>query len=314
MPSLAVWKHRYGLFLLAVLGAATAATLLTGTPADLPDVALGSSLMLHVERVAAILAVAFFVFVVTVRAWKGQLPTKVSKDGFEYVDPAVLDDAEEAAQQMPTAEQDQDETQETPDSVVELRLKLEEKLSYIAKFMLSDEDCCVTFLTIGSMKSDGYITEQEAHTLIQVMTLRDEELKTLPEGERVRLLHNAHTVVKNIRASVFYGLVWEVFKANKWEIEPIPTRRKRPDLHVVKGDEKYRIVPRFAMAKSSSILPKELRRLKKYAGEKSKRGRTLVVVPDRSDSPLDPEGDPGVIRLGELKKTLGLKRDPRSTA
>jgi len=314
MPPLAVWKHRYGLFLLAVLGVATAATLLTGAPDDLPDVALGSSALLHVERVAAILAVVFFVFVITVRAWNGQLPTKVSKDGFEYVDPAVVDGVEEAAQQMPTAEQDRDEPKGTPDSVIELRLKLEEKLAYIAKFVLSDEECCVTYLTIGSMKSDGYITEQEAQTLIQVMTLRDEELNTLPEGERMRLLRNAHTVVKNIRASVFYGLVSEIFEANKWKIEPIPTKRKRPDLHVVKGGEQYRIVPRYAMAKSSSILPKELRRLKKFAGSKSKRGRTLVVVPDRSRSKLDPGGDPGVVRLGELKAALGLKKDPRSTA
>jgi hypothetical protein len=144
--------------------------------------------------------------------------------------------------------------------------------------------------------------------------MRDADLEALPPVLKSDFLANADNVVKNIRASVFYGLVREILKANEWTVKAIPTKRKRADLHAIDaGSEmQFRVVPRFATSEDSRILARELRRLGKLSGERSRRGRVVIVVPDRSKSELDPKGDPAVLRLTEFKDLLGFTRDPRS--
>lgn len=46
--------------------------------------ALGSELLLHVERGVAFLALLLFVLVVVVRGWKGELPIALSQQGAEW--------------------------------------------------------------------------------------------------------------------------------------------------------------------------------------------------------------------------------------
>ncbi len=314
MRLVGVRKHAYGWFLLAVLALAILATALSDISGPLPDVALGSSLLLHVERVLAILLATYIVFVIVIRSWRGELASKLSKDSIEFPTQA-LDDAEAAAESVLSAEPDPAETQ--PDksrveSVIALRLELEAKMTYIAKHLLSGEDCCVTYLTIGSLSQDGYLTDEEARTASWVLTLRDEELDTLPTALHEEFLRNAGKVVGSLRASVFYNLVRKMLEANGWQVEPIPTTRKRADLHATKGEEQFRIVPRFAMKKSSSILKWEKKRLAKYAGERSKRGPTILVVPDRSNSETNLDSDPAIAKLFQLQKKLKLENDPRA--
>ena len=112
---------------------------------------------------------------------------------------------------------------------------------------------------------------------------------------------------------MFYALTWKLLKEDpSWKVKAIPTKRKRPDLHAVKGEQQFRIAPRFAMDESSAIIEKERKRLKEFAGPRSKRGKILLVVPDRSRSPLTPKDDPAVTTLTEFKGTLGLEKDPRT--
>lgn len=61
----------------------------------LPDVALSSTALFHVERAAALLAVYMFVLVVLVRAWRGELPSEMSSQGIKYATstPEVSSDA-----------------------------------------------------------------------------------------------------------------------------------------------------------------------------------------------------------------------------
>lgn len=55
------------------------------SPKEPPGIALGSQLLLDVERTAAFFAVALFVMVVLTRAWDGQLPDEISGRGVKYL-------------------------------------------------------------------------------------------------------------------------------------------------------------------------------------------------------------------------------------
>ena len=54
------------------------------TPDPLPAVALGSVVLLHLERALVLLAGFFFVMVVVVRTWRGELPVELSGRGLKY--------------------------------------------------------------------------------------------------------------------------------------------------------------------------------------------------------------------------------------
>jgi hypothetical protein len=64
--------------------AALVATLATGIPRTLPDIALGSALLLHAERALAFVLGYVVLLVVVTRSWSGQLPTQVSTQGLTY--------------------------------------------------------------------------------------------------------------------------------------------------------------------------------------------------------------------------------------
>jgi hypothetical protein len=84
---------------------AVTATTLAGAPARLPDIALDSTLLFHVERAVALLA-GFLVVVVTItRAWAGELPAEFSAQGVRYGDVGrvtsdALDDVVEAGESL----------------------------------------------------------------------------------------------------------------------------------------------------------------------------------------------------------------------
>jgi hypothetical protein len=69
------------------LAASVVLVLLTGElPADLPGVALGSDLILAVERVVALFAAWMAIVIVVVRSLAGDLPNEISGHGFRYAD------------------------------------------------------------------------------------------------------------------------------------------------------------------------------------------------------------------------------------
>jgi hypothetical protein len=80
-PSSAVWL---ALPLVAVLAGAAAITLAEGPPRPLPGVSMGSVMVLHVERVVALFALAVGVISVLREARRGRLPTQLSTGGLAY--------------------------------------------------------------------------------------------------------------------------------------------------------------------------------------------------------------------------------------
>jgi hypothetical protein len=69
-------------------------------PTNLPAAALGSAFILRVERGLLVFVVLLFVLVVLVRAiWEGELPTKIGREGAEYV---TADPAEKSLETLAT--------------------------------------------------------------------------------------------------------------------------------------------------------------------------------------------------------------------
>jgi hypothetical protein len=52
----------------------------------LPDVALGSGVLFHLERTLAVMAACIALLVVIGRAWSGQLPSEFSAQGLKYAE------------------------------------------------------------------------------------------------------------------------------------------------------------------------------------------------------------------------------------
>lgn len=70
-----------------ILALVFVASLVAGTPAKLPGVALGSAVVLHAERTVALFAAVLLVLVVLVRAFQGQLPQELSgRGGVKYAE------------------------------------------------------------------------------------------------------------------------------------------------------------------------------------------------------------------------------------
>lgn len=90
---------RLALPLSLLLLAAFAGSLIEGAPGRLPGVALGSTVLLHVERTAALFGVAVALLSVLAQAARGRLPTQLSTAGLAY-DADVTDAVESAVEYL----------------------------------------------------------------------------------------------------------------------------------------------------------------------------------------------------------------------
>jgi hypothetical protein len=92
---------RLALPLTLLLAAAVAVSLIEGVPARLPGVALGSEVLLHVERAAAIFAIVVALMSVLHEAVRGRLPTQLTTAGLAYeADVAAAEAAERLQGQL----------------------------------------------------------------------------------------------------------------------------------------------------------------------------------------------------------------------
>lgn len=108
------------LLLALVIAAAIVISLVEGAPRRLPSVALGSTVLLHVERAAALFAVALAVVSVFAQASRGRLPTQLSTTGLGY--PADAEAADEAKAAIETLQGQLDELQQQVTELVDLTL------------------------------------------------------------------------------------------------------------------------------------------------------------------------------------------------
>ncbi len=77
----------------AVLAAVTFVSSVSGDgPTALPGIALGSHLLLHVERALAVGAMAAVTLIFLMRGWEGYFPLRLSTSGAEYMTRSAASD------------------------------------------------------------------------------------------------------------------------------------------------------------------------------------------------------------------------------
>ena len=82
-----------------LLVAAICVSVIEGTPRALPGVALGSPVLLHAERVLALVGVVIAALSVLAQAARGRLPVELSTSGLRY-EAEAADDAAAAVDQL----------------------------------------------------------------------------------------------------------------------------------------------------------------------------------------------------------------------
>lgn len=80
---------------------AVAVSVALGSDRPYPGVALGSGLLLELERAMAIWAIVLLVLVVSDQALVGRLPDEISGRGVRYTPPGPLDEASDADGDVP---------------------------------------------------------------------------------------------------------------------------------------------------------------------------------------------------------------------
>jgi hypothetical protein len=75
---------RLAIALVLLIVTAVLVSLVEGSPDRLPGVALGSPVLLHVERAAAFFAIVVAIVSVLREAWRGRLPTQLTTAGLAY--------------------------------------------------------------------------------------------------------------------------------------------------------------------------------------------------------------------------------------
>jgi hypothetical protein len=88
-----------GVSVAVLVAAAVCVSVVEGTPRALPGVALGSPVLLHAERVLALVVIAIAAISVLVQAARGRLPVELSTTGLRY-EAEAADDAAAAVAQL----------------------------------------------------------------------------------------------------------------------------------------------------------------------------------------------------------------------
>jgi hypothetical protein len=91
---------RLAVALAALLFAGVVVSLIEGPPERLPGVALGSDVLLHLERAAAIFAIVVALTSVLREAARGRLPTQLTTAGLAYEADVAAAEAAESLQRQ----------------------------------------------------------------------------------------------------------------------------------------------------------------------------------------------------------------------
>lgn len=260
--------------------------------------------------VAGLVLAALAVFALTPKVAR-DLVKKVSKVSVGPVALEVFEEAGKAPEGRKT--EDSDKAERRADSVLALRLKIERKLTYVAKHVL-DDDGHPTFLTVGSLRYDKLLPRKEADLVNQLMTLRDEDIAELSPVEREKFLKGADKIARNIRASVLHCFVAKMLrepsehdkrKLKGWKVRKLRRKGARSDFIAERDGKKYRIASVFATDKKSGLLDSAIERLLPEAKGEEAYARRIIVLPHKSRSRItERDADPAVVTTDELADLL----------
>lgn len=176
-----------------------------------------------------------------------------------------------------------------PETLFELRTRLEMKLAYLAKHVLAPDPGPnapqATFLTIGSLLHDRLLTREQAAVANDILSMREHELRALSDGERSLFLAGADKFVKTVRITVFAAQVRNMLEELGWTVLQLAADGSHRDLLVQSDAEsdgvQHHIAPAFTTRRDSSLLKKPHSRLERAARVKL-GGRRVIVVPPLS--------------------------------
>ncbi|MFC9664634.1 hypothetical protein ACFVJ5_30755 [Nocardia sp. NPDC127606] len=202
------------------------------------------------------------------------------------VGPAALEMFERASLSASLTSED---TTEQSQTLYDLKLRLEAKLTYVAKHVLApnpyEPGNVPTFLTIGSLKADEYLTDEQARLAYEILELRESEFRNLTADRREIILAGANKFVGNVRAEIFTSQVLKGFVAQGWNT----TRRAYPDisgnrdLRVGATDTEvvHQVIPIFTASMKSGLARRAAAGVDKRSKARGK-GKVLIVVPPLS--------------------------------
>ncbi|QLL05368.1 hypothetical protein [Mycobacterium vicinigordonae] len=207
--------------------------------------------------------------------------------------------------------------QEYSQTLVDLKIRLEAKLTYLAKHVLcADPNYTVpTFLTIGSLATDGYLSRDQAKLAYEIMGLREYDFERATAAETYILLQGGNKFVDTLRAEVFEGFITAETRKSGWTVARVTdTPRGRRDLMVTDKIQSltHHVIPVFSLEKDSPLLEKARKRLQDNA-RASGPGLRLIVVPPRSKaakSDLDhaATAQVSVVDVATYFRLLGIPR------
>lgn len=263
---------------------------------------------------AAFLLIGLLALVIPTDSWQRFL-SRVENAQLGPVGLGLRQEVERAAEIAPPSDKGEGAEAETRDenelaeSAFELRMQLEWKLAFIAKHLL-DTGNRTTFVTIGSLRFDGYLTESEARTATGIMLARDEELRELPQAERDKFVKDAQTFLDGLRAAVFWGRVKRELQgkdgAGGKDLTPagVEGTGGRHDLLTGSADGEVRIIPILAINPESDKLENAIKPIEANDLPRPKTKRQIIVIPDTSQTQEPPESKVRVIKLSQLREEL----------
>jgi hypothetical protein len=278
-------------------------------------VALFFELAPHTNIIFAALLLLLAVVVVVVRPQQmvllARTVSRVDLMGVSVEFGRAAENAKTAAGQTSGEENDQDAGSNVENhDLMQLRLKLDEKLAYIAEEILAQpcgDHRHATFVTVGRLRQRRLITDEQALTLSRLQTMSPRDLP-LQDAQAVEaFLADASHVVGRLRSTVFRTTVERYLYRNGW--------RRRRGGHRLPGlvsrwertDDAIVVRPVFVVGESAADVV--ARRRTQLAKTPAGAGRRFIVVPERSSiSASDATDDPAVVRLGQFHHITG--RDP----
>lgn len=174
---------------------------------------------------------------------------------------------------------------------MDLQFLLEAKLTYVAKHILGFDGTghWSPFLTLGSLKYDTYMSRTDAIAARHLLGLQSSAVKDASDKDRRAYLATAKPFVRNIRATIFHGVVKTVLEKD-FRLSVSTHDRgegRRPDFEL-RADHLGRVLVFPAFAGGGGYWRGE--RLKRRAADLAQHSdRALIVVP-----PNTPTLDPGV--------------------
>jgi hypothetical protein len=281
--------------------------LLSGRGANLARVSVAVLIILFAVLVAAgvfdvisgavaagILLAAGLFFTVDLRSIK---TISAGKDGFSLETHLV--DAQAAAAGAPPEEEEATagDMAQPGGKLTELRWRLEAKISYMAGHMDLDSGAVM----IGSLRHDGYLTDEEARTADLLLHTSEAEFARATLKDREEFLEAAESLVDSIRASVLAGAVQKELKRNGWRVEPADSGKR--DLLARRDGQTGLVVPVFSVSTKGELPAKVAQRVEQIDGV----DRRVIVLPNNSKAPTTPGSNPAIVRLADVESALAAQ-------